>query len=368
MDACGATGKANVFFKTSRFLLLTILAVAFAQNAQASEACERLRDRLVSMPQADGSNPEVDRYASAIAQQNLELRKARQDYRNLRCETSSIVVYRADGGNACKDQRRAIEKMETNRDILTEKLQSLRARPPGEGTPRDQILAVLAQNGCATTDDISTVSIAEPERTPYLETLTEAQRLAIVPQPSWPTVFPVPPGPLRTLCVRTCDGAFFPISSGTTAINFARDADQCRQMCPTVQTELYFHALTSGDAADMMSASTGRRYEEMPNAFRYRNARPGDGQQCGCDLQGYHERIRKQQTPVTAPEYQSSIVTLETPSAPTAVTETVAPPAERPMEAADRTVRSVGPVFLPQNGDRIDLRNPASQGPQPLQE
>ena len=353
----------------STLFLAALLIASFSQKGMAADVCERLRDRLVSTANVDTRSLELDRYSSAIAQQNLELRKARQDYRNLRCETSSVVVYRSDGGNACKDQRRAIQRMEANRDILTEKLQALRTKAQSGGDQRAEIINALGENGCNSSDDLSLVNFAEPERVPYLDTVPEAQRVLAVPQPSFPTAFAVPPGPLRTLCVRTCDGAFFPISSRASAVDFVRDADQCQQMCPNVQTELYFHSLTAGDTANMVSASTGQPYRNMPNAFRYRNSSSVGDSQCSCNLSAYYEKMQKQQQGAKAvPDYQSSLLRLEQPSVPNATEDATPTPIERPMEAADRRVRQVGPVFLPPDNQEIDLRNPASQGPQPLQD
>ncbi len=37
----------------------------------------------------------------------------------------------------------------------------------------------------------------------------------------------------RTVCVRLCDGAFFPISQNASSRDFARDAAQCQRRCPT---------------------------------------------------------------------------------------------------------------------------------------
>ncbi|MFN7093191.1 MAG: hypothetical protein ACK4P4_21890, partial [Allorhizobium sp.] len=71
----------------SSIALLIALGSALPNGAEASALCERLRDRLVLVEQG-GQSPEINSYASAIAQQNLELRKARQDQRRLRCLTS----------------------------------------------------------------------------------------------------------------------------------------------------------------------------------------------------------------------------------------------------------------------------------------
>src|SRR4051794_37170761 len=71
----------------------------------------------------------------------------------------------------------------------------------------------------------------------------------------------------RALCVRVCDGYYFPVSpssAGSTA-----DAAACQATYGgTVKTEL-FVAPVSGDVADARSLS-GARYGDQPYAFSYR--------------------------------------------------------------------------------------------------
>src|SRR5262249_47893821 len=40
-------------------------------------------------------------------------------------------------------------------------------------------------------------------------------------------------GTYRTLCVRLCDGFYFPIGFATTNGKFAEDARQCERLCPS---------------------------------------------------------------------------------------------------------------------------------------
>src|SRR5690606_7810279 len=69
-------------------------------------------------------------------------------------------------------------------------------------------------------------------------------------------------GSYRTMCVRTCDGYYFPISFATSPANFARDEQACRARCPGARVELYTHAPTA--ESDSMISMTGMPYEELP--------------------------------------------------------------------------------------------------------
>ena len=88
-------------------------------------------------------------------------------------------------------------------------------------------------------------------------------------------------GTYRTLCVRTCDGYYFPISFSTTPRNFDRDVDACSAKCPGTETELYYHSTRGEESEDMVSISSQQPYKELATAFSYRTAvTPG----CGCNF------------------------------------------------------------------------------------
>jgi hypothetical protein len=71
----------------------------------------------------------------------------------------------------------------------------------------------------------------------------------------------------RTLCVRQCDGFYFPVSTATTQNQFSEDEAKCHTQC-AAPAELYYHR-SDQDVEQMVSLS-GRPYSEMPNAFRNR--------------------------------------------------------------------------------------------------
>ncbi len=75
-------------------------------------------------------------------------------------------------------------------------------------------------------------------------------------------------GTYQTLCVRTCDGFYFPISYSTLPNRFADDAQTCQRLCPASEAVLYSHR-TGEDVNQAVSAS-GRLYTELPSAFAYR--------------------------------------------------------------------------------------------------
>jgi hypothetical protein len=73
----------------------------------------------------------------------------------------------------------------------------------------------------------------------------------------------------RTVCVRLCDGYFFPISFSTLPNHFQRDADACQSKC-AAPVELYYHANPGGAIEQSQSAKTQQPYSALRTAFRYR--------------------------------------------------------------------------------------------------
>ncbi len=77
-------------------------------------------------------------------------------------------------------------------------------------------------------------------------------------------------GPYRTLCVRSCDGFYFPLRHNAKRRDFAADAKSCRASCGT-EARLFYYSLNGGSTETMIDLA-GRKYKELPHAFGYRKA------------------------------------------------------------------------------------------------
>ena len=78
-------------------------------------------------------------------------------------------------------------------------------------------------------------------------------------------------GSYRTLCVRSCDGYYFPISYATDRSHFKTDAAVCQSMYPPGQASLYVHHTSGEDATQAVSALTGEPLAKESFAFAYRS-------------------------------------------------------------------------------------------------
>ena len=72
----------------------------------------------------------------------------------------------------------------------------------------------------------------------------------------------------HTVCVRMCDGYYWPVSYSAPRSRFYRDANACQSSCGS-EAKL-FHYPTSGGKMEDAVDLTGRVYSRLPTAFKYR--------------------------------------------------------------------------------------------------
>lgn len=85
-------------------------------------------------------------------------------------------------------------------------------------------------------------------------------------------------GSYRTLCVRTCDGYYFPISNKATRSKFEIDSNACLQRCAGGEARLFVHRYPGQEVSSAVDLQ-GNRYVDLENAFLYRKELV---EGCGC--------------------------------------------------------------------------------------
>jgi hypothetical protein len=180
-------------------------------------------------------------------------------------------------------------------------------------------------------------------------------------------------GTFRTVCVRTCDGAYFPISFATVPARFPDDEKTCRALCPAAEATLFAHRNPGEDMSQAVSIS-GQTYSSLPNAFKYRTE---FNPSCACRAAGqtWSDALKSIDDKATAEQQGDIIVTEESAkkmarppaakgppatakkgAAPAAAATTMpaapAPDASAPAPAStgaagEKPIRSVGPTFIP---------------------
>jgi Protein of unknown function (DUF2865) len=77
-------------------------------------------------------------------------------------------------------------------------------------------------------------------------------------------------GSHRTVCVRMCDGFYWPVSFSAPRSKFYRDANACSSSCSS-EAKLFHFPSNGGQIEDAIDL-TGRAYARLPTAFKYRKA------------------------------------------------------------------------------------------------
>jgi Protein of unknown function (DUF2865) len=296
----------------SIFSLALSCAAVLALTAESVMArpaiCSSLERQLANAGSGGGGN--FARYARAAAAQGEQISVARAQARRAGCGGGFFSLFGVEeqSTRSCGRIMNTIRRMEANRAALLRKRDSL----SGGGGSRRAIQVALSANGCngakvinvkasrklpAPIDEEREVRTSLFDRGMEEEPVRKLRRDEPKERKSIQKVTSgndrdgarregnsvyVPGGTVRTLCVRTCDGFYFPVSFSTTKDRFSKDTAACASMCPGAETKLYYHSIPDEEPEQMVDL-TGQRYMTSPTAFQYRvnGARSTPG--CTCE-------------------------------------------------------------------------------------
>ena len=363
------------------FLLIGSLAPALAQNPFSqgpfspapqsnaggrNPACVRLEGQLTAFDRGGNDPARADqskRAEDAVAKQQADLDRVLAQSRRVGCEGRGFFSLFSGQPPQCTQINAQIEQMRANLDRALTDLQRFQGGNADREGQRRAILIALGQNDCG----------------PQYRTYANQGGGGFFDSLFGPgTVLnPGPAGPAssdtyRTLCVRTCDGFYFPISYSTNPSRFAEDERMCQRLCPAAEAVLYTHHNPGEDVAQAVSIA-GQPYTSLPTAFAFRKT---FNPTCSCkaanqtwadalktlddqsiergDIVVNEERAKQLSQPQTdaqgKPIRQPRPAALPKGNAATAATPkpaTAAETADDTAEPSKRPVRSVGPTYLP---------------------
>lgn len=353
------------------------LLAALSANAAAADRqyCRHLKAQLASASTTQKSTTMLKRYERAIADQEAELSRAHRIARRSGC-TGLFGNLRDDPSGRCDSISRTIDKMERNMAMLERRREGFARK--ANAPDRQEILAAIDANGCRE-DQIAARRLPDPigpdegrgvlfdrvNRGVVIHRSGPAQESDEIPAdiPAGSDVSAS--GTYRTMCVRTCDGYYFPISFATSPANFARDEQTCQARCPGTKVELYYHV--PSEESESMISLAGIPYENLPTAFLYRKADAPRAPGCSCAVAGRSSIVaatpsglqmpdESAPAPQTAAEHHEESHAQAEAGNPAAEAAAIEP---TPAIDKDRKVRVVGPRFLPDPSKAIDLRAPA---------
>jgi hypothetical protein len=342
------------------------------QGAPVNPICPRLEAQLATIDRGGSTDPAKDeqirRYQDAAAKQQGELDRVTMQAKRMGCDSSGFFSLFNGQSAQCSPVNNQIQQMRANLDQITNSLERLRGGGFG-GADRDNqrrsVLAALGQNNCGP-------QYANAARGPgnFLENLFNNNN-----NNANPGVPPIggdngaPSGTYRTVCVRTCDGAYFPISFATTPARFQDDERSCKALCPAAEAVLYAHRNPGEDMNQAVNIS-GQPYTSLPNAFRYRNE---FNPSCSCKAPGqtWSDALKSIDDKAAAEQQGDIIVTEESAkkmqqrvmvkpaaasrkgaavppgTAGAAATDTTSPADQAGTTSDNKPIRSVGPTFIP---------------------
>lgn len=340
--------------------------VAFAQGGPQfggapsganSPICQRLVAQLASVDAGaaggDGQKAEqIRRYEEAQGRQQQELDRVQQQARANGCDSSGFFsLFTGGASERCGPINTRIQQMRQNLDQINSNLGSLRGNSIG-GSDRDgqrrSVLLALAQNNCGP----QYANAARSGGGNFLENLFGGLNPG--------GEFGAPSSTFRTVCARSCDGYYFPISFATVPSRFADDERVCKSLCPNAEATLFTYRNPGEDMNQAVSIN-GQPYSQSPNAFKYRQA---FDKACSCRAAGqtWSEALKniddrssvaqgdiivtdEAAKKMSAPPRTPASAQKKSADAPAAANTTAStPPA---ATSGDKPIRSVGPTFIP---------------------
>jgi len=330
--------------------------------AQQNPACVRLEAQLAAIdrgPADPARADQIKRYEEASARQQAELDRTVADSRRLGCQGGGFFSIFGGQNPQCSPLNQRISQMRANLDKMLADLDRLQGGGGEREAQRATVIGALAQNNCG-----PQYRQAANQQRGFFETLFGGQGSGSGAGGG----FFSPDnqsGTYRTVCVRTCDGYYYPISYATTPAKFAEDAQACQQTCPAAEVVLMSHRNPGEDINQAVSIS-GSAYTALPNAFKYRTA---VNPTCGCRRQGqsWSEALGQikdmtiERGDILVTEERSKALAQPRDAQGRAIRQDAKKPdpnAAAPAPAADngataeadpakRTVRAVGPTFVP---------------------
>jgi hypothetical protein len=241
-----------------------------AVQSQQNPVCSRLEAQLAAIDRGgDPRAEQIRRYEEALQAQQGELDRTAAQAKRTGCEGSGFFLFGRSQPPQCDELNNRMQRMRSNLDRLNADLQALRSSGNAADGPRRQVLAALAQNDCGA-QYRTAAAPAQPRG--FFETLFGGRG------GGGNTTAPFGSGDLtpsdqtstfRTICVRTCDGFYFPVSYAAGQARFRDDEQACQRMCPASEVMLFSYRNPGEDVSQAVSIN-GQPYASLPNAFKYR--------------------------------------------------------------------------------------------------
>jgi hypothetical protein len=329
-------------------------------QAASSPICARLEGQLAGV-NAGANDParadQIKRAEDAVAQQQADLDRTTAQAHRSGCESEGFFALFSGLSPQCGPLTSKIQQMRGNLDHMMSDLEQLKSGSADQDGQRRALIGLLAQNNCGS--QYAAAAVTSGPRG-FFDALFGGGTIVN------PGGDGAPSGTYQTICVRTCDGFYFPISYTAVPGRFPEDERACQRLCPATEAALYmFH--NPGEDVNQAVSTAGLSYTALPTAFLYRKQvvagcscrRPG--QSWADALKNADDSSTIQSGDIVVTDQKAKALSQPPQSAPAkpGATPSPAPPAAtdasdaKPDSAkadtkadAKRTVRVVGPPFM----------------------
>jgi Protein of unknown function (DUF2865) len=232
-----------------------------APPVSSNPVCARLEGQLavINRGAGDPRAEQIKRAEDTAAKQQADLDRLLAKSRKQGCEGGGFFALFTGHSPECQPLNVQVQQMRDNLDRTMSDLERLKSGNSDQEGPRRALIGQLAENNCG-----PQYRAAAQAQGPggFLDALFGGHLIN-------PGGDGLPSGTYRTVCVRTCDGYYFPISYSTVPNRFPDDARACQRECPATETQLFTYRNPGEDIGQAVSIG-GAPYTELPNAFRYR--------------------------------------------------------------------------------------------------
>jgi Protein of unknown function (DUF2865) len=236
---------------------------AAEQGPPSNPVCVRLEGQL-AMIDRGGADParadQIKRYEDAAGKQQGELDRLQAQAKRRGCESGFFSLFTGQAPE-CQPLNAQIQQLRDTLDRTMSDLERIKTgNSYGQEGQRRQLIGELAQNNCG--QQYRAAAAEGPSG--FLDSLFGGAARIINPGGDG-----APAGTFRTVCVRSCDGYYFPISYSTVQSRFADDQRTCQRECPATDAQLYTYRNPGEDINQAVSLA-GQSYTALPTAFQYR--------------------------------------------------------------------------------------------------
>ncbi len=236
-----------------------------ASYGNRSSVCLQLEQRLVQESQRGNSTRDVlPRLDADIRQTRRQLAQSQAQLERADCYEWFLFAKSLRRTRKCVDLSRQVEGAQRQLQEFENQRQQLASS--SERSYQDEIVRELARNNCGAAYQ-QEARRRSNEFNPFSAFWQDGE--SVGDNGGGNQFGRLPFATYRTLCVRLCDGYYFPVSFSTLPNHFQRDAEACQSKC-AAPAELYYYPNPGGSLDQAMSMGEQKPYTSLRTAFKYR--------------------------------------------------------------------------------------------------